>query len=54
MARIISCCVPLELLAYEYAVHQGATMLGFDDPKRMEVNFRQIYASQIPDDSDGV
>ena len=50
----IPCCVPLELLAYEYAVHQGATMLGFDDPKRMEVNFRQIFASQIPDDSDGV
>jgi hypothetical protein len=41
------------MLAYEYAVNQGATMLGFNDPKRMEVNFRQIFASQMPTDADG-
>ena len=49
----IACCVPVEMLAYEYAIAQGATMLGFNDPKRMEVNFRQIFASQMPADGDG-
>jgi glutamine---fructose-6-phosphate transaminase (isomerizing) len=44
----LACCVPLELLAYHYATSKGATMLGFDDPRRMEVNFRQIFGSQIP------
>jgi glucosamine--fructose-6-phosphate aminotransferase (isomerizing) len=49
----IACCVPLELFAYHYATSQGATMLGFDDPKRMEVNFRQIFGSQMPPESGG-
>lgn len=44
----LACCVPLELLVYHFATSKGATMLGFDDPKRMEVNFRQIFASGIP------
>jgi glucosamine--fructose-6-phosphate aminotransferase (isomerizing) len=41
-------CIPLELFAYHYAVSKGKTMLGFDDSRRMEVNFRQIFGSQIP------
>jgi len=44
----LACCVPLELLAYHYATDKGTTMLGFDDPKRMEVNFRQIFGSRMP------
>lgn len=49
----LACCVPLELLAYQYAISKGTTMLGFDDPNRMEVNFRQIFGSQIPATSRG-
>ncbi len=41
--------VPLELLALAYARKQGATMLGFDDPNRREVNWRQIFGSAIPE-----
>ncbi|HKF75466.1 MAG TPA: SIS domain-containing protein [Candidatus Dormibacteraeota bacterium] len=44
----ITCCVPLQLFAYHHAVDKGRTMLGFDDRRRMEVNFRQIFGSQIP------
>ena len=44
----LACCVPLELLVYHFATRKGATMLGFDDPKRMEVNFRQIFSGRIP------
>lgn len=44
----LACCVPLELLAYHYATSKGTTMLGFDDPNRMAVNFRQIFGSRIP------
>lgn len=40
-------CVPLELLAYHFATSKGAVMLGFDDARRMEVNFRQIFGSHI-------
>lgn len=40
-------CIPLELLAYHYAMHEGKVMLGFDDARRMEVNFRQIFGSTI-------
>jgi len=36
------------LFAYHFAVSKGATMLGFDDANRMEVNFRQIFGSHIP------
>ncbi len=41
--------VPLELLALAYARRQGRTMLGFDDPNRREVNWRQIFGSAIPE-----
>ena len=44
----IAYCAPLELFAYHFAVNKGATMLGFDDANRMEVNFRQIFGSHIP------
>jgi hypothetical protein len=40
--------VPLELLALAYARRQGATMLGFDDTNRRDVNWRQIFGSAIP------
>lgn len=42
-------CVPVELLAYHFAVAGGKVMLGFDDAHRKEVNFRQIFRSRIPD-----
>jgi len=38
-------CVPLELLAYHYASERGLTMLGFDDARRKELNFRQIFGA---------
>jgi glucosamine--fructose-6-phosphate aminotransferase (isomerizing) len=44
----ISYCVPLELFAYHFASCKGLTMLGFDDSSRMEVNFRQIFGSEMP------
>ncbi len=40
--------VPLELLALAYARRQGRTMLGFDDEHRRDVNWRQIFGSEIP------
>jgi glucosamine--fructose-6-phosphate aminotransferase (isomerizing) len=43
----IAYSVPLELFAYYFASSKGLTMLGFDDSSRMEVNFRQIFGSQI-------
>jgi glucosamine--fructose-6-phosphate aminotransferase (isomerizing) len=43
----IAYCVPLELFAYHFASSKELTMLGFDDSSRMEVNFRQIFSSQI-------
>jgi glucosamine--fructose-6-phosphate aminotransferase (isomerizing) len=43
----IAYCVPLELFAYYFASSKELTMLGFDDSSRMEVNFRQIFSSQI-------
>lgn len=39
--------VPLQVLSMLYAKRAGATMLGFDDPVRMQVNFRQIFGSQL-------
>jgi glucosamine--fructose-6-phosphate aminotransferase (isomerizing) len=44
----IVAAVPLELLSLAYARRQGSTMLGFDDPNRRDVNWRQIFASAIP------
>jgi glucosamine--fructose-6-phosphate aminotransferase (isomerizing) len=43
----ITYSVPLQLFSYYYAVTKGKTMLGFDDARRMEVNFRQIFDSQV-------
>lgn len=42
-------CIPLELFAYHFAATKGLTMLGFDDERRKEVNFRQIFGSRIVD-----
>ena len=41
-------CVGPELLAFHYASQRNLAMLGFDDKKRQEVNFRQIFGSRIP------
>lgn len=38
-------CVPLELFAYHFASSKGLTMLGFDDTRRKELNFRQIFGA---------
>jgi glutamine---fructose-6-phosphate transaminase (isomerizing) len=43
----IAYSLPLELFAYHFASSKGLTMLGFDNSSRMEVNFRQIFGSQI-------
>jgi glucosamine--fructose-6-phosphate aminotransferase (isomerizing) len=40
--------VPLELSALAFAQRLGRTMLGFNDKRRQEVNFRQIFDSTIP------
>jgi glucosamine--fructose-6-phosphate aminotransferase (isomerizing) len=40
-------CIPLELFAYHFASSNGLTMLGFDDERRKEINFRQIFGSRI-------
>jgi glucosamine--fructose-6-phosphate aminotransferase (isomerizing) len=36
-------CVPLELFALHFARRKGLTMFGFDDERRRELNFRQIF-----------
>jgi glucosamine--fructose-6-phosphate aminotransferase (isomerizing) len=41
------CCIPLELFAFHFASARGLTMLGFDDERRREINFRQIFGSAI-------
>jgi glutamine---fructose-6-phosphate transaminase (isomerizing) len=40
-------CIPFELFAYHFASTRGLTMLGFDDERRREINFRQIFGSRI-------
>jgi len=40
-------CVPAEIFAFVSAVHHNLAMLGFDDPKVKEVNWRQIFDSHI-------
>lgn len=40
-------CVPAEIFAFHHAVHHNLAMLGFDDPKVKEVNWRQIFDSHI-------
>lgn len=42
-------CVAGELIAYHFAVRKGTVMLGFDDEHRKQVNFRQIFDSEIPE-----
>jgi len=39
--------LPFEYLACYLADHRGAAFLGFDDAKRQQVNFRQIFNSQL-------
>ena len=40
-------CIPAELLAFHLALANNTVMLGFDNPKIKEVNFRQIFGSRI-------
>jgi glucosamine--fructose-6-phosphate aminotransferase (isomerizing) len=40
-------CIPTELLAFHLALVNDTVMLGFDNPKIKEVNFRQIFNSSI-------
>lgn len=39
--------IPLELVALAFAQRLGTTMLGFDDDRRREINFRQIFGSAV-------
>ena len=39
-------CVPFQLFSCYLSSARGKFFLGFDDPKRREVNFRQIFNSQ--------
>jgi glutamine---fructose-6-phosphate transaminase (isomerizing) len=45
--------IPVELAALAFAQRLGRTMLGFDDTRRQEVNFRQIFDSAIPAADEG-
>lgn len=40
-------CVPAELFAFHHAVFHNLAMLGFDNAKIKEVNWRQIFDSKI-------
>jgi glucosamine--fructose-6-phosphate aminotransferase (isomerizing) len=40
-------CIPAEILAFHLAVANNTVMLGFDNPKIKEINFRQIFESKI-------
>ena len=40
-------CVPGELFAFYFAVPKNLKMLGFDNPLVKEVNFRQIFDSEV-------
>lgn len=40
-------CIPGELFALHYALSKNLTMLGFDNPRIKEVNFQQIFHSQV-------
>lgn len=46
----IAYVVPIEVFAYAFASSKGLTMLGFNDPNRMAVNFRQIFGSRLQSD----
>lgn len=43
----LSYCIPGELVAFYYAATKNLTMLGFDNPRIKEVNFQQIFNSQL-------
>lgn len=43
----LSYCIPGELFAFYFAATKNLTMLGFDNPHVKEVNFQQIFHSQI-------
>lgn len=47
-------CVASELISYHFALANEKVMLGFDDEYRKEVNFRQIFASVIPETAPNV
>lgn len=40
-------CVPGEIFAFQVAVENDLKMLGFDNPKVKEVNFKQIFGSEV-------
>ncbi|MBI9045018.1 MAG: SIS domain-containing protein [Anaerolineaceae bacterium] len=40
-------CIPAEIFAFHFAVEHNTVMLGFNNPKVKEVNFRQIFGSKI-------
>lgn len=40
-------CIPTELFALFFAMSKNLTMLGFDNPHVKEVNFQQVFNSQI-------
>jgi len=40
-------CIPGELFAFYFAISKNLKMLGFDNPHIKEVNFQQIFHSQI-------
>jgi len=40
-------CIPGELFAFFYAVSKNLKMMGFDNAHVKEVNFRQIFSSQL-------
>ena len=46
LSPLIYCLAP-ELFALRFAQAKDRTMLGFDDPRRKSVNFRQIFESKI-------
>jgi glucosamine--fructose-6-phosphate aminotransferase (isomerizing) len=45
----LSYCIPGELYAFFLGILNNVAMLGFDNPHIKEVNFRQIFGSQIQD-----
>ena len=40
-------CIPAEIFAFHFAVQNKLTMLGFDDKKVKDVNWKQIFESEI-------
>jgi len=40
-------CIPAEIFAFHHALQHNLAMLGFDNPKIKEVNWQQIFDSEI-------